>query len=93
MASFENMSQGNELHKGLESSKLNSGDSKTSIPKEIGSDAKELPKFKLNFNKLNSSNEENKSKEKNIPNNNSNRNKSLAKKIKNKHWFFMPISP
>lgn len=46
MASFENMSQGNELHKGLESSKLNSGDSKTSIPKEIGSDAKELPKFK-----------------------------------------------
>ena len=46
MVSFENMSRSNELYNGLEASKLNSGDSRTSIPKEIGSDTKELPKFK-----------------------------------------------
>ena len=45
---------------------------------------KELPKFKLNFNKLNNSNEENTSKEKNIQNNNSNGNKNKIKKITNK---------
>ena len=46
MASFENMSQSNEIHNGLENSKLNSGDSRTSIPKEIGNDTKELSKYK-----------------------------------------------
>ena len=45
---------------------------------------KELPKFKLNFNKLNNSNEENTSKEKNIQNNNSNGKKNKIKKVTNK---------
>ena len=45
---------------------------------------KELPKFKLNFNKLNNSNEENTSKEKNIQKNNSNGKKNKIKKVTNK---------
>ena len=84
------MSSSNDNKHVQNSNKLKKSDNfeifpnKTNLNIAEKSKIKELPKFKLNFNKLNSSNEENKSKEKNIPNNNSNRNKSLAKKIKNK---------
>ena len=70
--------------------KLKKNDNYEIFPNKINiniaekSKIKELPKFKLNFNKLNNSNEENKSKEKNIPNNNSNRNKKITKKTQNK---------
>ena len=84
------MSSSNDNKHVQNSNKLKKSDNfeifpnKTNLNIAEKSKIKELPKFKLNFNKLNSSNEENKSKEKNIPNNNSNRNKSIAKKIKNK---------
>ena len=45
---------------------------------------KELPKFKLNFNKLNNINEENNTNEKSNSNNNSNRTKNIAQKVQTK---------